>query len=331
MGLGVGQARDDVEELDDRAGPAVRRGAAGTASSCAERAWTKWIDWSSMRVRKCSNSLSRASCARQSYVSRQYSTSSRQVVERDPVLPAGAVDLVGDAGLGQTAAQILEDGVVDADLEALDHGDHGRTTGSVSQPRTVDVGASRALSRSTSHSGNRLQDLVERHAPLEARERGAQAEVDAAAEGQVLTDVAVDVEAVAVGVAPVVAVGRADQEHHDAALAAPSGRSARRRGRRSARRAAPAARSGGAPRSRSGSATDPRRARGAGRDGRASTLPAQPMSRVVVSLPAPATTLTYVSTSSRVRRRVVPVSSSNSALSSSVMRSSEGCSARQST
>ena len=32
---------------------------------------------------------------------------------------------------------------------------HGRTTGSVSHPRTVDVGASRAPSQSTSHSGKR--------------------------------------------------------------------------------------------------------------------------------------------------------------------------------
>src|SRR5262245_15178662 len=49
----------------------------GKASAWLERAWMKWIDWPSMRVRKCASSLSRASCARQSYLSRQYSTSSR--------------------------------------------------------------------------------------------------------------------------------------------------------------------------------------------------------------------------------------------------------------
>ena len=38
----------------------------GNASGCSERAWMKWIDCPSMSVRKCSSSLSRASCARQS-------------------------------------------------------------------------------------------------------------------------------------------------------------------------------------------------------------------------------------------------------------------------
>ena len=43
------------------------------------------------------------------------------------------------------------------------------------------------------------------------------------------------------------------------------------------------------------------------------TLPVQPINRLVVSLPAEASTLTKVRISSRVRRRTVPVSSSNSA------------------
>ena len=64
--------------------------------------------------------------------------------------------------------------------------------------------------------------------------------------------------------------------------------------------------------------------------GQASSLPVQPMSRVAVSLPAPAISMMYIVTSSRVSVRVVPVSSSNSARSRSVMRSSDGCLARQS-
>ena len=92
------------------------------------------------------------------------------------------------------------------------------TTGSVSHPRTVEVGDNRALSRSTSHSGNRCEDLVERDAPFQAGQGGAEAEVDAVAERQVLPDLAVDVEPVAVGEPAVVAVGRTDQEHHDAAF-----------------------------------------------------------------------------------------------------------------
>ena len=94
---------------------------------------------------------------------------------------------------------------------------HGTTTGSVSQPRTVDVGASLARSQSTSHSGKRLEHLVERDAALEPGERGAEAEVDAVAEREVLADLAVDVEAVGVGVAALVTVGGADEEQHRAA------------------------------------------------------------------------------------------------------------------
>jgi hypothetical protein len=63
-----------------------------------------------------------------------------------------------------------------------------------------------------------LQDLFEGDATLESRERGAEAEMGAEAERQVLADVAVDVEPVAVRVPAVVAVGRSDQEHHDASF-----------------------------------------------------------------------------------------------------------------
>ena len=54
------------------------------------------------------------------------------------------------------------------------------------------------------------------------------------------------------------------------------------------------------------------------------------MSLPVVSLPAPAMTVTYIRTSSRVSVRVTPFSSSNSALISSVMTSSDGWAYRQS-
>ncbi len=46
------------------------------------------------------------------------------------------------------------------------------TTGSRSQPRTVDVRACTALSQSTSQVGKRLQHLVEGHAPLQPGQRG---------------------------------------------------------------------------------------------------------------------------------------------------------------
>lgn len=63
----------------------------------------------------------------------------------------------------------------------------------------------------------------------------------------------------------------------------------------------------------------------------ASVLPAQPNIRVVVSEPAVAMTVKYSSNSSRRSLRTTPVSSSNSAFSRSVMMSSDGFLARQST
>ena len=91
-------------------------------------------------------------------------------------------------------------------------------TGSRSQPRTVEVRACTALSQSTSHEGKRLQDLVEGDPSLEAGQRGAEAEVQAVAEGEVVVDPAADVEAVAVGELAVVAVARGVEEQHHAAL-----------------------------------------------------------------------------------------------------------------
>ena len=60
----------------------------------------------------------------------------------------------------------------------------------------------------------------------------------------------------------------------------------------------------------------------------ASTLAVHPISRLVVSLPAPEMTSRYVSNSCRSMRRRAPVSSTNSACSRSVIRSSAGCSIR---
>ena len=80
--LRVGEARDDVEELDDRARPAVdeqqrervrvRRSARGRSGSTGRRS----------SVRKCGSSLSRASCARQSYVVAPVLDELAQVVDR---------------------------------------------------------------------------------------------------------------------------------------------------------------------------------------------------------------------------------------------------------
>src|SRR5262245_3265138 len=61
-------------------------------------------------------------------------------------------------------------------------------------------------------------ELLEGDARLEAGERGAEAEVHAAAEGEVLARVAAQVEAVGVREDALVAVRRADQQQHLVAL-----------------------------------------------------------------------------------------------------------------
>ena len=172
----------------------------------------------------------------------------------------------------------------------------------------------RALSMSTSHSGNRFRISSSATRPSSRASDGAEAEVDAVAEREVLAD------------------------------RRGGCRTSRRSGyRRSSRLAAPtsinialpsghglaveldvagdvpadvrrrAARTAAAPRSRSAPATGPRPARAAGRGAR--TAPCRPSrsGALVVSLPAPAITLMYVSASWRVSRRVTPCSSSNSA------------------
>src|SRR5438128_1584887 len=66
--------------------------------------------------------------------------------------------------------------------------------------------------------GETVEHLVERDAAFEPGEGRSKTEVDAVAEGQVVADLAVDVEAVAVGELAIVAVGRAVEHDHDAAL-----------------------------------------------------------------------------------------------------------------
>ena len=90
-------------------------------------------------------------------------------------------------------------------------------TGRVSQPRTVEVGASRACAPVDLPLREALQYFFQRHPSLEPRERGAEAVVDAVAERELLADRPVDVETVAVGIAPVVTVGGPDEEQHGAA------------------------------------------------------------------------------------------------------------------
>jgi hypothetical protein len=90
--------------------------------------------------------------------------------------------------------------------------------GRVSHPRTMEADDMRALSWSISHSGKRLRTLLERDLALEACQCGTEAVVDPVAEGEMLDGLAKDVEAIAVGESPVVAVGGGDEEDQHAAL-----------------------------------------------------------------------------------------------------------------
>ena len=78
--------------------------------------------------------------------------------------------------------------------------------------------------------GEARQQLLERDAGFEAGEGGAEAEMDAEAEGDVVGGVAVDVEDVGVRPAALVAIRRGEQQGDLAAGLACGGRGARRRG-----------------------------------------------------------------------------------------------------
>ena len=173
--------------------------------------------------------------------------------------------------------------------------------------------------------GEALEDLVDGDPRLEPGERCAEAEVDAVAEGEVALDRSVDVEGVAVG--RNTRLSRL-AEPRISIMALPAGTvwpwsSTSRVTYRQVwspggwyRRISSAALA-----MSERSSTSSRRWSGWS----ARILPLRPMTRLVVSLPAVARTLRKMSSSSRVRRRIVPVSSSNSAWMSAVIRSSAGC------
>src|SRR5262245_63999379 len=66
--------------------------------------------------------------------------------------------------------------------------------------------------------GEAVQNFVERRPTLEAGQGGPEAEVRTVAEGEVLADLAVNVEPVTVRMTTVVTVGGPDEEEHDATL-----------------------------------------------------------------------------------------------------------------
>ena len=86
--------------------------------------------------------------------------------------------------------------------------------GSAAKPRTLTEWTRCDARRLDLPAREPRSHLLERDAPLEARQRRAQAEVRALAEGEAALRVAEQVEAVGVGEGALVAVGRADQQHH---------------------------------------------------------------------------------------------------------------------
>ena len=204
--------------------------------------------------------------------------------------------------------------------------------GSVSQPRTVDVGDSRALSRSISHFGKAREHLIEGDASLHAGESGPHAQVDPVAERQMPTVRSMDVERVPVGKATIVPVGRADEEEHHAS-----------RGHRRAVNGEILA--GDAPSHVGRRGLKAEDLLDGVRNQRTVLDELSPLIRMVrqhLGGPSDETSRRLVSGAGQdlevgqqfvpgQASRTVPVSSANSTLSSSVMMSSEGCSARQST
>src|SRR5262249_39868961 len=67
-------------------------------------------------------------------------------------------------------------------------------------------------------AGEASRELLERHARLEPSERGTEAEVDALPEGDGVLDRPADVESVGVGILPLVAIRRRDEEKNALAL-----------------------------------------------------------------------------------------------------------------
>src|SRR5262245_28734106 len=66
--------------------------------------------------------------------------------------------------------------------------------------------------------GPPLEHLVEGHAPFESSQRGAETKMKAVAEGQVAFLLAMDVEAVGIHEAALVAIRRSIEQQHDRAL-----------------------------------------------------------------------------------------------------------------
>ena len=176
----------------------------------------------------------------------------------------------------------------------------------------------RRASMSTSQSGNRSSTSSRATRPSSRASAAPRQKWMPYPNAMVVVDRPVDVEDVAVGwKGAMVAVGRAAQEHHRAALrhrlaveldvagdvAARAGCAGGSKRRISSIAFGISDRSSSSSRRWSG--CSPR------------TLPVQPISRFVVSLPAEARMLTKIRISSRVRCRTVPVSSSNSTWSSS--------------
>ena len=96
---------------------------------------------------------------------------------------------------------------------------HGTVTpGRRSQPRTVEVRACTAWSQSTSHVGKRFSTSSRATRPSSLARAAPRQKCSAVAEAQVMADLAADVEAVRIVELPLVPVGRAVEQHHDAAL-----------------------------------------------------------------------------------------------------------------
>jgi len=118
MRLRIREARDHVEELEDRTWPAVR----DEQWKCVLMDRSRMDEMDRLSINRgaemgelVQTSLLPAPIVRVAPVTNQLA----QVVDGNPVLPAGALDLIRETGARQTPVEILENGVLHADREGV--------------------------------------------------------------------------------------------------------------------------------------------------------------------------------------------------------------------
>ena len=136
MSLRVHEPRNHVEELDDRARPAVRdqqRDGVRVPRARVDEMDRLAVDARAEVLKLVEPRLVRSPVVLVAPVLHQLA----QIVDRTTVLPARAHDLVREPGLREPAAQVRKHRVVDADLEPLDRLAHRALRGRYRERQSI--------------------------------------------------------------------------------------------------------------------------------------------------------------------------------------------------